>query len=99
MEITMVMSGDHLLMIEHIISMEYIVIILYRYYYNIGGFTAKRTQPINRIPFGFSTTDLNGDGSGFRMLTKVIVIVFQVNLGTMIVCLGMLPLILTTTSN
>jgi hypothetical protein len=41
MEITMVMSGDHLLMIEHIISMEYIVIILYRYYYNIGGFTAK----------------------------------------------------------
>jgi hypothetical protein len=22
-------------------------------------------QPINRIPFGFSTTDLNGDGSGF----------------------------------
>jgi hypothetical protein len=26
MEITMVMSGDHLLMIEHIISMEYIVI-------------------------------------------------------------------------
>jgi hypothetical protein len=64
MEITMVMSGDHLLMIEHIISMEYIVIILYRYYYNIGGFTAKRTT-INRIPFGFSTTDLNGDGSGF----------------------------------
>jgi hypothetical protein len=24
-------------------------------------------QPINRIPLGFGTTDLNGDGASFRM--------------------------------
>jgi hypothetical protein len=50
-------------MIEHIINGIYS-------YYPFTGTTItlaglpKRTA-INRIPFGFSTTDLNGDGSGF----------------------------------
>jgi hypothetical protein len=34
-------------------------------------------QPINRIPLGFGTTDLNGDGASFRMLIKGIVTVSE----------------------
>jgi hypothetical protein len=56
-------------------------------------------QPINRIPFGFSTTDLNGDGSGFSDAYQGNSDRFPGESRTMIVCLGMLPLILTTTSN
>ncbi|MBK8516660.1 MAG: TonB-dependent receptor [Saprospiraceae bacterium] len=40
-------------------------------YYPLAGTTVtlagiiQSGQPVNRIPFGFGTTDLNGDGSGF----------------------------------
>jgi hypothetical protein len=47
-------------------------------------------QPINRIPLGFGTTDLNGDGASFRMPIRETVTVFQEKAETMIVCHGVL---------
>jgi hypothetical protein len=47
-------------------------------------------QPINRIPLGFGTTDLNGDGASFRMPIRETV--FSRKAETMIVCHGVLLL-------
>jgi hypothetical protein len=46
-------------MIEHIILM----VISFKQHYT--GWLLQSGQPINRIPLGFGTTDLNGDGASF----------------------------------
>jgi hypothetical protein len=58
----MQMNGDHLQMTGHITLMGFIVIIHSKGQQLLSWFVAKG-QPINRIPLGFGTTDLNGDGA------------------------------------
>jgi hypothetical protein len=76
-------------MIERTILMGFTVIIHLRGQLTAAGLL-QSGQPINRIPLGFGTTDLNGDGASFSDAYQETVTVFQEKAETMIVCHGVL---------